>query len=482
MGRHEAFWRRNSLTVMTEHILFLTGKLAEPQLRRILAEIEPEFGYTVHQLGLSVAALMTADMIHRRLKDTFGANRVVVPGRCRGDLEQLSRQMGIPFERGPEELRDLPEFFGKKARKPDLSRYSVRIFAEITDAPKLSVDGILRQARDFRVDGADVIDLGCLPATPFDHLEEAIRALKGDGFSVSVDSLEDQDLLRGGRAGADYLLSLHEDTLWIADEVPAVPILIPARHGDLSSLDRAIEAMTLRRRPFIVDAILDPIQFGFTDSLVRYHEVRRRHPSVDIMMGVGNLTELTHADTIGINATLLGICSELQVGHILTTQVSKHARRAVKEADLARRIMFAAAELNTLPKHIDDGLLALHERSPFPYTGDDIRELAAQIRDPSYRIQVSAEGVHIFNRDGFHTATDPFNLFPALGVEQDGGHAFYLGVELGRAQIAWQLGKRYNQDEPLQWGCAVGADTAGVDPHAYKPAGTTLQRRKPDTE
>jgi hypothetical protein len=62
-------------------------------------------------------------------------------------------------------------------------------------------------------------------------------------------------------------------------------------------------------------------------------------------------------------------------------------------------------------------------------------------------------------------------------VETDGGHAFYLGVELARAHIAWQLGKRYNQDEPLQWGCQVDApEEQAVDPHAYKPAGTTLQK------
>jgi hypothetical protein len=46
-------------------------------------------------------------MIRRRLKDFFGADRVLVPGRCRGDLEQLSADSGIRIERGPEELRDL---------------------------------------------------------------------------------------------------------------------------------------------------------------------------------------------------------------------------------------------------------------------------------------------------------------------------------------------------------------------------------------
>ena len=32
-----------------------------------------------------------------------------------------------------------------------------------------------------------------------------------------------------------------------------------------------------------------------------------------MLMGTGNLTELTEADSTGINALLLGICSELNV-------------------------------------------------------------------------------------------------------------------------------------------------------------------------
>ena len=462
---------------MPEHILFLTGKLAEKPLRRVLAEMAPAFDYSVRQLGLSVAALMTADMIRRRLRDFSGADRILVPGRCRGDLERLSADLGIRVERGPEELRDLPEFFGKKANKPALDAYDLRIFAEITDAPRLDLDGILRQARDYRRDGADVIDLGCLPATPFPHLEAAIAALHAKGFKVSVDSFESEDLLRGGRAGADFLLSLREDSLWIADETAATPILIPARHGDLASLDRAIAMMRAKGRDFIADPILDPIHFGFADSLARYHQTRRKHPEVEMMMGVGNLTELTHADTLGVNAMLLGLCSELDIRAILATQVSKHARTALREADLARRILYAAKRIDSLPKHIDDGLLALHGRKPFPYTQAELEEFGKAVRDPSYRIHISAEGLHIFNRDGFHSAADPFALYPKLGVEDDGGHAFYLGVELGRAQIAWQLGKRYTQDEALDWGCASPAPAAAVDPHAYQPAGSTLDKK-----
>ena len=461
---------------MSEHILFLTGKLAEKQLHKILEKMRPDFSYTVHQLGLKVAALMTTDMIARRLTDTFGADRMILPGRCRGDIDSLAEKLGLPIERGPEELKDLPLYFGQEAHKPDLSRYQVKIFAEIVDAPNISVDEVLNRARYYRKNGADVIDIGCLPSTDFPHLEETIRALKQEGFTVSIDSLDDNDLLRGGRAGADFLLSLHESSLWIADEVASTPVLIPEKHEDLASLDRAIKAMQANNRAFLVDPILDPLHFGFTQSIVRYHEVRKNHPDVEIMMGVGNITELTHADTMGMNALLLGICSELNINNILATEVSRHACRAVKEADLARRIMLAAKEHETLPKHINPGLMALHETAPFPYSLEEIQELAGQIRDPSYRIQISTEGLHIFNRDGFHSAADPFELFPHLHVENDGGHAFYLGLELARAEIAWQLGKRYTQDQALTWGCATDSAEQVVDLHTFKPAGTTLQK------
>lgn len=461
---------------MTEHLLFLTGKLAEKQLNQILQKMQPEFSYHVHQLGIKVAALMTAEMISRRLKDTFNADRVILPGRCRGDIDRLTEQFGIPFVRGPEELKDLPQYFGKAAQIPDLSKYKVKIFAEIVDAPNVSVEQVLERARYYQRQGADIIDIGCLPDTPFPHMEDIIGTLKQEGFVVSIDSLFANDLLRGGKAGADYMLSLHESTLWIADEVDTIPILIPEHHGELDSLDRCIEIMQAKNREFLVDPILDPIHYGFTESVVRYHQVRERHPDVEMMLGVGNVTELTHADTGGINALMLGMCSELNINAILATEVSQHAHRAVKEADRARRIMYAAEQLNSLPKHIDPGLMSLHETAPFPYDFDEIKELAGQITDPSYRIQISNEGLHIYNRDGLHSATDPFELYPELKVENDSGHAFYLGVELARAEIAWQLGKRFNQDQPLEWGCATEQSEQTVDLHAFKPAGTTQKK------
>lgn len=444
---------------MSENLLFLTGKLAEKSLHKVLAEIQatpfkaPDFKYRVAQIGVSVAALMTPELIVRRLPDAGDADKIVLPGLCRGDLRLLKDKYDIPVERGPDDLKDLPQFFGRGGREPDLSKYDVKIFAEIVEAPDLSVAGIVRRAEYYCSQGADVIDIGCLPNTPFPHLADAIQALKFSGFKVSVDSLNNDDLLLAGRAGADYLLSLSEKSLWIADEVASTPVLIPSRPGNLPSLYRAIDAMQKKGRAFIADAILDPIPFGLTESIVRYQRLRKRYPDIEIMMGIGNLTELTDADTTGINAMLFGIITELKLNAVLATSVSPHAVNAVAEADIARRVMFAAREDRRLPRDYSDGLLGLHDRRPFSYSAAEIAELAAQIKDPSFRIQVSAEGVHIYNRDGLFHDTDPFKLYPHLKVDDDASHAFYLGVELARAQIAWQLKKRYSQDEELQWGC-----------------------------
>ncbi|MGH8659697.1 MAG: DUF6513 domain-containing protein [Gammaproteobacteria bacterium] len=462
---------------MAEHILFLTGKLAEKSLHRVLAEMQAtEFTYEVRQLGLSVAALMTADLIRRRLDDVGKANRIVLPGRCRGDIAALSRHFGVPFERGPEELKDLPGYFGKERRQRDLSLHDVTLFAEIVDAPHLSIEAILERASQYAKDGADVIDVGCLPETPFPHLDETVQALKQAGFRVSLDSTQAKDLLRGGKAGADYLLSLNEKTLWIADEVAATPVLISAVPSEIETLYRNMEAMEKKGRAYYADPILEPIHFGFTDSLLRYHAVRARFPAAPMMMGVGNLTELTHADTAGITAILMGIISELRITSILTTEVSEHCRSAVREADRARRILYAAREDGVPPQHIDEGLMALHERKPFPYEIEEIREMAQAIKDKNFRIQVSRSGIHIYNSEGLHMAQDPYDLFSCLDVEEDGAHAFYLGLELARAQIAWQLGKRYQQDEELAWGCMV--EKAEQDLSRFALERSTLKARR----
>ena len=463
-----------------EKVALVTGSLAEPRLARLADELRSDaLDPVVVNVGVKVAALMTNEILDRRLKLPENVRRAVLPGRFRGDLARLQERFGVLFERGPEELADLPQFFGRGGVEPDLSRHDCAIFAEIVDATTLSIDALLVRAASLRADGADVIDLGCMPDTEFPHLEEAIAALKAAGHRVSVDSANDDELRRATRGGADYLLSLSEKNLSIADEGEAAPILVPARQGDMASLFRAADAMEAKGRAYFADPILDPIHFGFTESVVRYAEFRRARPDAPILMGIGNLTELTDADTTGLNALLMGMISELKITAVLAVQVSPHCRTAVKEFDRARREFFAAREAQSLPKGFGGGLMALRDRRPVASSAADVEALASQIRDRNYRIEVSEAGVHVFNRDGHRVAVDPFDHFPHLAVEGDAGHAFYLGVETARAEIAYRLGKRYAQDEGLSFGVAAETSESLEEAHrlGFKEAGSTLKAK-----
>src|SRR5947209_4660223 len=94
-------------------LLFVTGKLAEPALRRTLGELAPAagFDFAVEVLPITVAALATTAWIARHVTPVSGVDRAILPGLCQGDLAPVQARLGVPVERGPADLRDLPEHF-----------------------------------------------------------------------------------------------------------------------------------------------------------------------------------------------------------------------------------------------------------------------------------------------------------------------------------------------------------------------------------
>src|SRR5580698_1160912 len=120
---------------MTERLLFLTGHLAEPRLRRILEAIgDTPFAWDIVDIGVQVAALMTEAIILRSLPRPVQTTRIIFPGRAGLDPARLTAQFDVPFERGPDDLADLPAYLGRDGAPLDLSKHEVRIFAEIVDA------------------------------------------------------------------------------------------------------------------------------------------------------------------------------------------------------------------------------------------------------------------------------------------------------------------------------------------------------------
>ncbi len=441
-----------------DHFHFVTGRLAEHSLRSVVAELAPQvgFSYTIEVLNITVAALMTPDWIAARIHAPPGTTRVLIPGYCDGELAPLVAAAGVPVERGPQDLRRLPEFFGKHPAAGDYGRYDIEILAEINHAPRLSMAELLAEAVRLRADGADVIDVGCDPGAPWSGVAEAVRAIRAEGHRVSIDSMNPREIEPAVRAGAGLVLSVNSSNREAARDWGCEVVVVPDTPAGLVGLDETVELLVAAGVRLRIDPVLEPIGFGFATSLERYYEVRRRYPDAEMMMGIGNLSELTDVDSAGVNVLLLAICEELGIRSVLTTQVINWAQTSVRECDLARRLVYHAIRNKTLPKHVESRLVTLRGGEPLRYGPEALARLAAEIKDNNYRIFAEDGRVHLIAA-GLHLAdTDPFLLFEQLLAGQprnlDASHAFYLGYEMAKAVTALTLSKDYRQDEALDWG------------------------------
>jgi dihydropteroate synthase len=430
--------------------LFVTGRLAEPALRAIVPELGIDHQISV--LNISVAALMTPRWIARRLTVPPGVDNIVIPGLCEGDVDALQQATGLPVRKGPADVRGLPEWYGREAVRAQLGPRDVRVFAEINGVQSLSRAQVIERAEAYRGAGADVIDLGLSPDRSW--LTEGpgtIAALRERGLSLSIDTLDPEHIRMADSAGVDYVLSLTPDTLELAHDLRATPVLITEDPDDLDDLGRMAARMDQLGRPYLLDSILAPINFGFADSLARYVEVRRRHPEADILMGIANLTELTEADSTGVTALLIGFCQEVGIGAVLTTEVIGWARGVVRETVLAAQVMHLAQRQARPPKHIDSGLLTAKDESMRAPSEEELRTMQAQVSDANYRLFADADWLYAFNGERFVRDTNMYAVFDQLDVD-DPSHAFYLGKELMKATIARGLHKNYRQEGPLDWG------------------------------
>jgi len=435
-------------------ILFVTGRLAEPALRQVLDDLAPRAGFEaeVAVLPISVAALMTPRWVARHLEVPPGVDRVLLPGHCRGDLSDVIAAAGVPVELGPEDLRDLPRFFGDSSRPPYLAdRFDIEILAEINHAPRLSRDQFITIAERYRENGADVIDVGCDPGARWSGIGPAVEELKRRGFRVSVDSFDPGEVSDAVAAGAELVLSVNGSNREFAADWGAEVVVIPDQPGTLVGLDESVAFLRERGVKFRLDPVLDPIGFGFAASLGRFLDVRSRFPDVPVMMGVGNLSELTDVDSAGVNTLLIGFCQEAGIGSVLTTEVVNWARSSVREIDLARRLMFHAVSRKTLPKNVETRLVALRDTKVSRFGPEALAEISARIKDHNWRIFAEDGRVVAMNGSLFLSDDDPFELFDRMEVS-DPSHAFYLGYEMMKAKTALTLHKDYRQDQALDWG------------------------------
>lgn len=446
-------------------VLFVTGRLAEPALRRTVAEMAPPFAWDVAVMKITVAALMTTPWIARFLTVPPETDLVLIPGLCEGDPGVIAEKVGVAVEKGPKDLRQIPEYFGRAAAARDYGAYDIEIVAEINNAPRLDRAALRAEAEYYRASGADIIDIGCTPGRAFPELAAVVGELVGAGMRVSVDSFDPEEIRTAVGAGAELVLSVNRSNLDVARELAGTAtrvVVIPDFGQGIDTLEPSIAALERWGVGYLIDPIIEPIGFGFLRSLERFAEVHRRYPGAGLFMGVGNITELTAADTTGVNALLMAMCEEVGVRAVLTTEVIPWARGAVRELDIARRLMYFAVTQKTLPKGVDDRLVTVKDPAILAYTEAELRELQRAVTDPNFRIFADRDTITVFNNEVFVRGTDIQEIFAQLGVDEP-THAFYLGRELMKAKLAITLGKTYRQEGALQWGYLTPPDDRGPE-------------------
>lgn len=445
----------------SEHYLFVTGRLAEPALRRMLPDLAEcfDFEYDVAVMPITVAALMSTSWVAERLEVPEPTTRIILPGHCRGDCELLESRTGRRVERGPCDLHDLPRYFREKNRPAAVGEdYGIRVAAVIKQASEYSRPQIHQQAESLLHDGADAVVLSHEDREPWPAVKGIVASLTEAGYRVWVRSVhpEVQQAALAARAAYVEPFRLETADLWKRHKTAAV--VSPDIPGTWAGVDEKIRWLDRHKVPWVLQVCVTPIGMGFAPGILQLYEAASKWEGAELSMDLCPLLIHSRADSAPMLLLMLGLAEELGFRYVLTTQSVNTARTSVRECDWIRRLTFAARRYGVSIRNLDYQLAML--RDPQPADNREwIDDLAARLSDPSPRVFVSGRELRVlgFGRD--IRGDDAYDVFEQLleaasaaKRSVDVRTAFYLGYEMAKAAVAGQLGKNYSQDEALHWG------------------------------
>ena len=506
-------------------IVLATGRKAEGMVKDAVRTAEVDrITCEVLTQDLDIAAFSTPKTLRKALEQYGGAQKldcdlILVSGFCKADFSGLEKEIAIPIRLGPRHAYDIREalrvaeetdfsshipaevFLAEKRKEMakhqlhELERSVREIFsikgvkigggarmkvcAELVDATLMKAEEIERSLEYFLKSGADILDIGVhIGATP----EEVRRAVKtalscASDVPLSIDTL-DAELIRAGvERGVDMVLSLNSENISVvgeavgAQDVAAVVIPdsgAPKKNESLVANIKMAEEHGITR--IIADPVLNPIGYGIAESLYHYYRFRLQDTCTPLFFGVGNVVELMDADSVGINATLAGIASELNADILFTPECSDKARGSVRELRVASELMMLARARRSAPKDMGLDLLVLKEkrRKPIVRVQDDELVVAEKNEtwelDPKgcFRIalcEVEGESEHTRKICALHSpsgkriigksAQEIMDTILRLNLVSQLEHVSYLSRELTKAELALQLNRSYEQDEAI---------------------------------
>ena len=288
---------------------------------------------------------------------------------CDFDLYEVLKEYKRKFEsyilRNVSNLSKIRRVFGRGCRVV-VYEYYPRVLAEIIDATYRSVDECVKIASYYIESGADIVDVGCVAGDPRPwKVREIIYAIRKElgEVPVSVDTFADSELITALESGADLLLSFTLSKLqnWHArlDDVGVVivPESVPDSTGLITYFKSCVDAVRKLGGEPILDPLLTPPLYGFSDSIARLVLIRREFPDELMLIGAGNVTELVDADSVGVNMLLAVIAVEQQVDFVLTTEASVKCRGAVSELRRGIDMCYVSKILGKCPKDLSFNML-----------------------------------------------------------------------------------------------------------------------------
>lgn len=454
------------------HYLFVTGRLAEQPLRRQLESLAPQvgFAYSVAVMPITIAALITPRWLARRLDVPDGITAVIVPGHCLGDLTAVEAVAKVPVQRGPRDLRELPEFYGRKADASEYGDWDIEIIARIGNADELTPEDILNRSARLDDDGADVILLaGC--GRPWPGLSQIVQELQDEIHRVAVANVTPRDLLSAASAGVELVFPADADQQEVATGVGHEVVLAA---DNIDELAQAVEAAERRGVRYRIAPGLQPIGLGLAESVERFFEARRRWPESEFVMPLEPVTRTMGVDSAALHVLFVGLCQELRVGAVVVSQDTNWCRTAVRECRLARQVSRYTTQHGVPAGDIEPGLLMLRDGAALEFGRQELDHLAKILKDPSPRLFAEDGRLRAVSAGKHLESEDPYDLFDQIVASGDrafdASQAFYLGYEMAKAMTALTLGKTYRQDEALDWGMLTQRELTRLERRALRMA------------